>query len=192
MKEGIILLYRLRNYEVVTKTIYNDKTDCHANIFNVGVPVSVKNSDELWEEFDNKADEYMNLWKSQLDKNQEYSYDTYFSGATSLIVPYGISPKDIYWNCYTNKYSKSWVKNYYKYKKCLKEHKDSLIYFTEHVEDNFYTSAMTEKELEDARKGRDELVALCHIDNCTFIISEINKGFWYALKRDLKRFINKI
>jgi hypothetical protein len=192
MKEGMILLYRLRNYEVVTQTIHDGKTDYSANIFNVGIPVSDKNNHKLWEEFDNKADEYMELWKEQLSKNIEYSYDTYFSGATSLIVPYGVSPKDIYWNCYANKHSKSWIKNYFKYKKCKKEHKDSLIYFTEHVEDNFCTSVMTEKELEDTRKGRDELVALCHVNNCTFIMSEINKGFWYALKRDIERIANKI
>jgi hypothetical protein len=67
-----------------------------------------------------------------------------------------------------------------------------LIYFTEHIDNNFHISNITEEELTKLNKGRDELVALCHMDNCTFIMSEINKGFWYAFKKDLRRLINKI
>lgn len=192
MRGSVFILYKLRNYEVVTKRTFEGKDDYSAHTFNVGVPVSNKNPEELWNEFDNKANEYLKMWNDQINKNKDYVCDAYFSGATSLIVPYGVSPKDIYWGCYTNKCSKSWLKNYFKYKKCQKVHKDNLIYFTEHIENNFCTSVMTEKELDEARKGRDELVALCHVDNCTFIMSEINRGFWYALKRDLKRIINKI
>lgn len=134
------------------------------------------------------------MWKTQINRNKEYICDAYFSGATSQIVPYGVSPKDIYWGCYENKYSRSWIKNYLKYKKCVKQYKDSMIYFTEHVEDNFYTSSMTENEIDELRKGRDELVALCHMGNCncTFIMSEINKGLLYAIKKDIKRIVNRI
>lgn len=187
-----VILYRLRNYEVVTKTVHNGKIDYHANIFNVGVPVSNKNQDELWHEFDDKANQYLDLFTAHINKNKEFSGEAYISGATSQIVPCDISPKDIYWNCYANKYSRSWIKNYLKYKKCLKRHKESVIYFTEHVEDSFYTSSMTESEIAKLRKGRDELVALCHTGccNCTFIMSEINKGLWYAIKKDATRFLH--
>ncbi len=186
-----IILYRLRNYEVVTKITHDGNHDYIAKTFNIGVPVSDKNQDEL-DEFDDKAVQYLDLWKELVNKNNECVCEAYISGSTSEIVPYGISPKDIYWNCYANKYSRSWIKNYLKYKKCVKNHRESIIYFTEHVEDSFYTSSMTEKEIAELKKGRDELVALCHMGccNCTFIMSEINKGLWCALKKDLKRIIN--
>lgn len=181
----------MRNYEVVTKTNYDGKIDYHANIFNVSVPVSNKTQDELWDEFDEKANQYLDLFTEHINKNKEFSGEAYISGATSQIVPYGVSPKDIYWNCFANKYSRSWTKNYLKYKKCVKYHKESMVYFTEHVDNFFCTSCMTEKELEEQRKGHDELVALYHTDNCTFIMSEINKGLLYAIKKDVARFFTK-
>lgn len=187
MKGCVFILYKLRNYEVVTKRVRDGKTDYSASVFNVGVPVSDKNRENLWNEFDNKANQYLQMWYEQLSKNKEYSYETYISGATSQIMPYGVSPKDIYWSCYVNKYSNSWIKNYLKYRECLKQHKDSLIYFSEHVENNFYMSSATEEELIELNKGRDELVALCHTDNCTFIMSEINKGLLFAIKKDIRR-----
>lgn len=191
MKGRVFILYKLRNYEVVTKRTHNGKTDYSANTFNVGVPVSDKNQEELWDEFDNKADEYLKMWNEHISKNEDYVCESYIGGATSQIIPYGVSHKDIYWSCYANKYSRSYVKNYLKYKKCLKQHKDSMIYFTEHVEDNFRTSSMTEEEIEEANKGRDELVALCNnrCCNCTFIMSEINKGLLWAIKKDLNKII---
>lgn len=188
----LTILYRLRNYEVVTKTNHDGEIDYHANIFNIGVPVSNKTQDELWDEFDEKANQYLDLFTERISKNKEFFGEAYISGATSQIIPYGISRKDIYWNCYAHIYSHSWTKNYLKYKECVKHHKDSMIYFTEHVEHFFCTSRMTEEEIEESRKGHDELVALCHADNCTFIMSEINKGLWCSIKKDVARFFAKI
>lgn len=185
MKGSVFILYRLRNYEVVTKRTRNDKTDYSANVFNVGIPVSNKSQDELWEEFDKRADEYLKMWNDHINASGEYSSEAYFSGATSQIVPYGVSHNDIYWGCYTNKYSNSYVKNYLKYKKCLKLHKESLIYFTEHVECNFRTSSMTEEEIKELNKGINVSVGLCHKCNCTFVMDEINKGLIWAVKKDL-------
>jgi hypothetical protein len=101
---------------------------------------------------------------------------------------YEVNFKNLYnENWYEHRYSDSKIKQYLKYKSCNKKHKEDFVFTKEHVGE-FVCS----NDIDIKNDGYDIDVVICNNCNIAFNLTDINKGFWNAIKNDLNHILRNI
>lgn len=130
-----------------------------------------------------RQQEIIDKYIEKFSKEKNYEIINSCSGSFNIprMFSYQVNFKNLYnENWCEHKYSDSYIKNYFKYKLCYRKHKNDLIYVKEHTGE-FVSSCDTNI----SSSGYDIDVAICNHCDIAFNLTEINKGLWNVIKKDL-------
>lgn len=176
-----IILYKLELIQYVIK--YPDGT-----YSSLPFPMYVPLQDDNNTEKDTiRKIEYIQKWIENYAK--EKNFEIISSSGGSFDIPnmfsHQVSYKDLYDFRYNNyKCSKYKTIEYLKYKKYFKKYTDTFIYLIENQPlfiintNNGSVSPTSDTEID---------IAICNHLNIAFNLNQINKGLWWAIKKDIKR-----
>jgi hypothetical protein len=181
MKEVLKILYTLN---LVTYILKNK--DGH--YISLPLPKYIQVGKEYYDENEIKQDQIIDMYVKDYAKKNNCEIIT--STESSFNIPkmfsYQVNYKDLYSYHFRDYRCSKWhVVEYLKYKKCLKKHKEDLIYTQENFQ--FVTSCSGEYTISNTIYD----AVICNHCNITFCLTDINKGFLYAVKTDIGRLLGK-